>query len=199
MTRIRRRLAVALLALIGCVLLTAPGVAASSVTGDRTAASDVFTGTVAHATKIPGVDKRPATFVYAIDVDLVFKGDISTARAEVRTSSAYEKCKEPSLDTATTYAFLVTKQGVSLVAADCNDVRVVTPQLLQELQARFGPARSPLEESQPKPDPYPAVQYRSADVGEPATFDRSAAPGVALVIVGILGLFVVRRMARPRG
>lgn len=196
---LRRRLAVALLALLGCALVSAPGVATASVTRGLTSASDVFTGTVARATKVPGVAKRPARFVYAIDVDMVFKGDVSTARVEVRTSSAYEKCTGPNLDRATSYAFLVSTQGSGLVAADCNDIRVASPELLKSLQARFGPARSPLEDSQqPKPDPYPAVQYRAADVGEPATFNRSAAPGLALVIVGLLGLFVVRRMARPR-
>lgn len=130
------------------------------------------------------------------------------------TSPSSAPPTEPSQDDFKALrAFRTTSSGDRYLVAGCAEVRPATALLLQQLAATPGNARPPgSDEPAPEPDReevgYLCPGTRDAlDVDDTSTcaaleddqsFDRAAAPGLALVIVGILGLLLARRMGRPR-
>ncbi len=102
------------------------------------------------------------------------------------------------------------------VVASCKDVRLASDALVADLEKQFPDHHPPGADATPTPDPVTNVTYlcpddREAlpedldDAGSSSTcdaladdqaFDRTAAPGLALVIVGVLGLLVARRVGR---
>ncbi|MCW2813599.1 MAG: hypothetical protein JWN84_1054 [Nocardioides sp.] len=107
--------------------------------------------------------------------------------------------------------FDTTLDGADHVITACTDVSVVDDAVLSSLNQQFGEGR-PVGSAEEAPQELDEVAFLCPDTREavgdlgdegscPAledgpSFDRSAAPGAALVIVGVLGLLVVRRMGR---
>jgi hypothetical protein len=108
--------------------------------------------------------------------------------------------------------FAATERGDLYVVAGCARVRVAqTPAALAALEPTYGEPRPPgIRTSDPSPVlddvGYLCPETRDAvDLADPAScgaledepdFDRSAAPGAALVLVGLLGLLLARRLGR---
>ncbi len=110
--------------------------------------------------------------------------------------------------------FDATVQGEAYVVARCDDAVLASDTVLAQVVEQFGQGRPPGSPSTPEPEPFDDVAYLCPDtrdavtdlddpagcetLGDDEPFDRAAAPGLALVIVGLLGLFLARRLGRRR-
>lgn len=108
--------------------------------------------------------------------------------------------------------FDTTLDGGDYVITTCSDVRVVDEAVLAEVIGSLGEGRpvGSAEEAEPAlddvgflcPGTRDALDFDDQDscaaLEDDQPFDRAAAPGLALVIVGVLGLLVARRLGRSR-
>lgn len=211
-----RALAVVIGLLAGVLLV--PAASQALPPGGATEPDDVFTAKIERVERDPGPAGRPARYTYTVQVQAVFgASDISSVRVRVQTTSSFGEClTRPESKGSDLYLWKLTRQSTRLVADGCRDVLRVTDDRLAEAADTYGEPRSPIEPTPSKPVvEYPAVSYTCPDSTEAVddvstaeetcdsvavaqTLDRAAAPGLALVIVGILGWVVVLRLGRPR-
>ena len=197
-----RRLLAACLLAAGPVVVVAPAGAAAGapdactrVTAAQAAedADAVFTGTVA---AVERVDRSANDVLFAneVDVELVFKGAVGIETVTVATRPPTRRSAGlGALQRGESYLFFVrgveTDRAV-FVAGGCSGTSPALDELVTRVEQLLGEGRSPVP-----PDP-PAAKLEPVDGSEPAAFTRAAAPGLALVLVGLLGLVVVRRLGR---
>jgi hypothetical protein len=124
-----------------------------------------------------------------VQVVAVWKGDV-TAPSRAKVVFQPGKCRDWALANPSPedYLFFVNRQGDAWVAAGAAP-RVVghsdglTAALGQPLQQPTHPQQTP-------------VTFQRADTAAPRSFTKVAAPGAALIILGVFGLLVVRRLGR---
>jgi hypothetical protein len=190
---IRFLMAALLLAWSGAVAIGAPGAVAAaprcpagndSIQTQTMNADDVFTGTVAD-TSVKG-----GTVTYTVKVDRVFKGDVDTTDVTVTTAKAARACGLPDLATDSKYVFFTA--GAELTTRKAAGTAPATDARVARVARLLGDGRAPTP-----PAPTTATFTRVA--GEPTSLQRVAAPGLALVIVGLLGLGLAAGLGRRRG
>lgn len=200
-TMLRRLLALTLL--VGALVWVVPSpasaacactAAVSAADTERLArnANDVFTGTVTGSTGVRREDgQRGAVYTHDVTVELIYKGNIREQELQVQTFRG-DECDLGRLTDGRRYAFFVEASEESLVAEGCGGTQRARPRLLLALEALYGAGEPPpvvVPAETASIEPVPGVE-------DPITFTRAAAPGAALVLVGLLGLVVVRRLAR---
>lgn len=188
-----RFLAALLLAGLGVVVSQLPAHACSCVsatTASQTkAAHDVFTGTVTAVMSARKPDgQRGAIMTYDVEVDRVYKGSISSSEVQVTSERGSSSCGLGQLPADRRYLFFAQSDGTELSADSCGGTAPASDKLVTKVQKLLGDGRGPVP-----PEPEKATLTMVADA-EPASLTRLAAPGVALVIAGLLGLVVVRRL-----
>ena len=188
MTRLLRLLLAALLLAGGAVAATdAPALACpggrQSLALQTKRADDVFVGVVEERSE------RARTVEYAVRVERIYKGDLDAADATVTTLARARACGLPDLNPGASYVFLTT--GADLEITSTGGTAPATDTLVARVERLLGAGRA----AQP---PEPVEADFTVVGGEPASFERLAAPGAALVLVGLLGLLLVAGLGRRR-
>ncbi|MGD9958661.1 hypothetical protein [Nocardioides sp.] len=188
----RRLLVALLLALSGVVLGQLPAHACSCVVqtpvDQMKHANDVFVGTVTSKARVA------AGVTYVVAVERVYKGSVSNP-AKVTTGADSASCGVDNLVADRRYVFMGAASGDAIEINLCGGTAPATTRKLDQVTALFGAGKAPA--AAPDPDPVSATITRVDDT-KPVSFARLAAPGGALLIVGLLGLFLLRRMSRAR-
>ncbi|WP_133058926.1 MULTISPECIES: hypothetical protein [unclassified Nocardioides] len=146
-------------------------------------ADDVFTGSVTDRAR------EGDQVVYTVAVDRVYKGDVDIPEVSVTTDRAARACGLPDLATGSPYVFFTSGEDLSTAAA--SGTAEATEARVARLVRLLGEGRAPTP-----PEPDTATFTRVA--GAPTSLERVAAPGLALVIVGLLGLGLAAGLDRRR-
>jgi len=190
----RRMLAALLLALTGVVLTQMPAHACTCVRSDTEThiknASTIFVGTVTAVHKKKGAK----TLTYDVDVEKIFKGTV-TDPVTLQSPTSVEKCALDDLLADRSYLIFGTAQGAVVEVNACGGTEPLSPTLLQQVVKVLGNGTVP---GATEVTPPSEATFERVDGDEPTGFARLAAPGGALVIVGLLGLLLLRRITRAR-
>jgi hypothetical protein len=153
-------------------------------------ADAVFTGEVSDAARQAGSAQDPV-FAHEVRVERVYKGSVTTETVPVLTRPPTRRgAGLGALEEGQTYLFLVRAATETFVAGGCGGTSLASADLVTRIEQLLGDGRSPT------PPEVPQAHLESVADSEPADFTRTAAPGLALVLVGLLGLVVVRRLGR---
>ncbi len=188
LTTMARVLIAALLGVSGLLLASpAPAFACKCQVADiaqqTTRADAVFVGTVDSVTP---VGKR---YEYAVTAIKSYKG---TVERNVTVSSNKESaaCGLGELKAGAGYVFLVSGAASPFAANSCGGSGPVSADRIAEIETVLG---SGVVIAAPAP---PSPTMTKVDASTPTSMARLAAPGGALVLIGLLGLLVARRLSR---
>ena len=182
---LRRLLPALLLACVGLVLV--PGAAqaackcqAASIERSARQADVVLTGVMA--------GQRRA--VLSFEVDRIYKGEVTSGTVDVVTptnSCGLRLAEDES------YLVFATQGRSGLASQQCSGTTAARARVVDDVERALGPGER-YRPPQPPPDPEPVPPTYTRLLHEPPPeFVRTAAPGAAIALVGLLGWFLVRR------
>jgi hypothetical protein len=189
-----RLFSVLVLACVGVVLAQVPSHAVcrcvqGDVKTDIKRADAVFSGVVVDSSGTGGGNKSDFA-TYQVKADTVYKGIVRTSAVDVRSKN--DDCSLGDLKSDEPYVFFVTEQSSELRADQCGGTAAGSGKLVRQVEQVLGKG-SPLGGSNKPAEPV-EVEFTKVADADPDSLTRIAAPGAALVLVGLLGLLVVRRV-----
>lgn len=189
MFRVVRICAAMLLACLGLVLTTTAPASADCTCKQGTLEQQVARADVVFIGTIDEVGEAGTTFTYDITASRAYQGtpERSTQVVSVGDRNA---CGLGELEVGQTYVFLATGGQAPYDADSCGGTAVSNPTKVGKIEDILGSGTSV------EPPPPPQAVRTLVEESAPAGFARSAAPGAAAALIGLLGLVVVRRLAR---
>ena len=172
---------------------------ASTLSDEAKRARAVFTGTVEKSDVLASVDSGRASandvqFQQMIVVDRVYKPGgsslVTSERVDVITDRVQGECSLGRLVVGERYVVFASISDGDLVATGDSGTALAQSSLVSDVEQILGSGRLPVA------PPPPEAQLTTVDTAVPTTFARAALPGAVLVLVSLLGLVVVRRLAR---
>lgn len=152
--------------------------------GRQTNRSDaVFVGTVDKVTD------QGKTYQYDVTATHAYKGTVDR-ETTVTSAAATAACGLGELKVGKDYVFLVRGDAPPYTASSCDGSGPAHPDRIAQIETLLG-AGTAIEEPPP-----PTATRTRVEKSPPGTFARLAAPGGALVLVGLLGLVLVGRLGR---
>ncbi len=193
---VRRVLVLLIVGLTTSVVAEAPAHAACTCKPPPLAqqvngADAVFSGTVTMASG-PTTSGKRQIMSYDVKVDRVYKGDISSPRVTVKSDADPTRCGLSNMTADTRYLFFVRDNDPNLLANKCGGTGPAKSTKTQKVVALLGPGTTPIP-----PTPEKATFTRVADA-DPPSLSQLAAPGAAMVLLGLLGLMVFGALGRSR-
>ena len=183
-----RRMLVTLLIAGAAVLVNQLPAHACSCLGN-TLAQHAKKAEAVFSAKVTGVERSGQVASYAVMVESVYKGAVQ-AEMTVRSSADGATCGLENIVADRRYLFFGSLDGNVVQANLCGGTRPVSAAATAGIVRILGEGSEPIGSTPTAP---PAPVLTRTETTEPASFSRLAAPGGALVIVGLLGLFVLRR------
>jgi len=138
--------------------------------------------------KVTGVERSGQVASYAVDVETVYKGAVH-AQMTVRSAATGDSALQ-NVVAERRYLFFGKLDGTVVQANACGGTTPVSAASTANIVRILGEGSEPMGATPTGP---PAPVITRTDGTEPASFSRLAAPGGALVIVGLLGLLLLRR------
>jgi hypothetical protein len=182
-------------ALLACVFVAgglvlavqAPAAACTCQPADaerQTSRADaVFIGTV------DGVTRVGEQLEIAVTATRSYKGTVERSTT-VTTARQTTACGIGEPETGTDYLFIVRGTAPPYVANSCDGTGQLNADRIAQVEGLLGTGAAV------QPPPPPTATRTLVEDSPPASLARLAAPGGALVIVGLLGLVVVGRLGR---
>ena len=143
----------------------------------------VFIGT------IDRVEGQGNGYLYDITASRTYQGT-PERETQVLSAGGRDACGLGELGVGTSYVFFATGTETPYAADACGGTSVANPTKVGKVEALLGVGTAV------EPPPPPTAQRTLVEDTAPAGFARAAAPGAAAVLIGLLGLLVVRRLSR---
>ncbi|HSU00994.1 MAG TPA: hypothetical protein VLK03_00465 [Nocardioides sp.] len=184
------RLCVAmLLACLGLVLTTTAPASAECTCRQGTLEQQVERADVVFLGTVDAVGEEGNTFTYDITASRAYQGTPERS-TQVVSVGGRNACGLGELAVGESYVFLATGTDAPYDADSCGGTAVSNPTKVGKVEDILGAGTSV------EPPPPPKAVLTKVEESAPAGFARSAAPGAAAALIGLLGLVVVRRLAR---
>ena len=152
----------------------------------------MFSGTVRETHK-PEPDESgriKGLVTYVVDVDMVYKeeGTVVTDTVQVLSQQASASCGLGDLPPGTEYLFFAQARDAGFRRGSCGGSRPATAASVSDVEGVLGPGKQMVPDGA-KPELRP---HRGRDRRPAAPWARLVAPGVAVALLGLLGLVFVR-------
>lgn len=167
----------------------APAAAACTCKQPGTLAKQVERADVVFVGTVDSVSDEQPGHAYSITASRTYQGSVEHS-TRVQSLASPADCGLGALRVGKDYVFLVTGAAAPYDADACGGTGPANPEKIGKVEAILGEGQ--VVSAPPPPE---ATLTRVEDSAPPG-FARTAAPGAAAVLLGLLGLVVVRRLSR---